>query len=467
LQDEDVLDTWFSSWLWPFSTLGWQGESGGGSAPLASNPPKGGFSATPPALRAEDLRRFYPTTALVTAYDIIFFWVSRMIMAGMEFTGVPPFKDIYIHGLLRDKQGRKMSKTLGNGIDPLEIVDEYGADALKFTLAFLCAQGQDILLDKESFKIGSKFVNKIWNASRYILMNMEGGDFIKDPQLCAADKWIYARLAASAASVTESLLAYRYNEAANLVYEFFWNDFCDWYVECSKLSINDSGSDRAEKNRALSILLDVLSQTLCLLHPFVPFVTEEIYSKLPKEITNGGMLILQNYPCAKIPSDAAQTEEDFSFLQEIVKAVRTLRSECIIANDKKLRVTLNAGKKYTAFIRGNKPLICLLAGLSALDISDEPEQNNKTPPHGSIGIAGTGFDAFVFIADAVDISSLKTKWENGAEKDKKYLNALKAKLSNDNFIKNAPPELIELEKQKLLQTETRINKINMYLQTLE
>ncbi|MCL2411319.1 MAG: valine--tRNA ligase, partial [Treponema sp.] len=256
-QDPDVLDTWFSSWLWSFSTLGWEEVK----------------SKTP------DLDRYYPTTALITSYDIIFFWVARMIMAGLEFTGVSPFRDIYIHSLLRDKQGRKMSKSLGNGIDPLEIVDEFGADAMKFTLAFLCAQGQDVLVDKESFKIGSKFANKVWNASRYILMNLDGRYLIENPELTGADKWIYSRLNNAAKSMREAFFSYRYNDAALLVYEFFWNDFCDWYVEATKLSMKNG--DDAEKDRATAILLDVLAQSLRLLHPYLPFLTEEIYQKLP------------------------------------------------------------------------------------------------------------------------------------------------------------------------------------------
>ncbi|MDR3166967.1 MAG: valine--tRNA ligase, partial [Treponema sp.] len=233
-QDPDVLDTWFSSWLWPFSTLGWPEASLGGGG--SRNVPEAGQSA---GADANDLSRFYPTTALVTGYDIIFFWVSRMIMAGLEFTGKAPFRDIYIHGLIRDKQGRKMSKSLGNGLDPLELVDEFGADALKFTLAFMCAQGQDILMDKESFKTGSKFANKIWNASRYILMNLEGRNLVREPALLPVDTWIQSRLNTAARSMEEAFLSYRYNDAAQTAYEYFWNDFCDWYVEATKLSLKE------------------------------------------------------------------------------------------------------------------------------------------------------------------------------------------------------------------------------------
>ncbi|MBL8968306.1 MAG: valine--tRNA ligase, partial [Spirochaetaceae bacterium] len=246
-QDEDVLDTWFSSWLWPFSTLGWPAD-------------------------AADFRKYYPTTTLVTAYDIIFFWVARMIMAGMEFTGKSPFKDVCIHGLVRDKQGRKMSKSLGNGIDPLEIVDEYGADALKFTLAYNCASGQDVCVDMESFKMGSKFANKVWNASRYILMNLEGRELVEKPAYNDVDRWILHRLGEAAAACRAAYEGYRYNEAAQAAYAYFWDDFCDWYIEATKLSLRSG--DEAERNRATTVLLEVLEESLRLLHPLLPFVTE-------------------------------------------------------------------------------------------------------------------------------------------------------------------------------------------------
>ncbi len=254
-QDPDVLDTWFSSALWPFSTLGWPEKTA-------------------------DLARFYPTTTLITAYDIIFFWVARMIMMGLEFMGEVPFRDIYITGLVRDRQGRKMSKSLGNGLDPLELIDEYGADALKFTIAFLCAQGQDVLFDKEAVKLGSRFANKIWNASRYLLMNLEGRTLLAPGavKLTDIDRWIRHRLNSAAAAVRAALEGYRFNEAAQAVYEFIWNDFCDWYIEAAKLSLS---SDGPEKDRIVTLLLGILEESLRLAHPFLPLITEEIYQTLP------------------------------------------------------------------------------------------------------------------------------------------------------------------------------------------
>ncbi|MDR0663167.1 MAG: class I tRNA ligase family protein, partial [Spirochaetaceae bacterium] len=437
-QDEDVLDTWFSSWLWPFSTLGWTDVGGG------------------------DYSRFYPTTALVTAYDIIFFWVARMIMAGLEFTGKAPFRDIYIHGLIRDKHGLKMSKSLGNGIDPEELVDEYGADALKFTLAFLCAQGQDILIDKESFRLGSKFANKVWNASRYILLNLEGRSIVRDPALLPVDEWIYGRLRRAARVMSDALNGYRYNEAAACAYDFFWNDFCDWYVEATKLSTKqgDEAEAKTEKDRAVTVLLDVLAETLRLLHPFLPFVTEEIWGKLPEEMRGGGLLITQAYPRGGAESleKIEKNERDFAFLRELIRAIRTLRSECTIPPEKKLRAAVSTDEQYAPFLEANRGLVCLLAGLSELSGADPAER-----PLGAVALAGPGFEAFLFIAEVVDVALLKAKWTRELDKDRKFIAALKTKLMNVHFLANAPAELVEAEKQKLAAAEQHAGKLRGYL----
>jgi valyl-tRNA synthetase len=437
-QDPDVLDTWFSSWLWPFSTLGWQKV--GDSTP--------------------DLEHYYPTTALISAYDIIFFWISRMIMAGLEFTGKAPFRDVYIHSLVRDKQGRKMSKSLGNGLDPLELVDEFGADAMKFTLAFMCAQGQDVLVDKDSFKMGSKFANKVWNASRYILMNLEGRKLVETPQLLPADKWIYSRLNSAAKNIREAFFSYRYNDAALCAYEFFWNDFCDWYVEATKLSMK--GGDNAEKDRATTVLLDVLDQSLKLLHPLLPFVTEEIYQKLPNK---QGMLITSRYPEYDEKRFDPAEEKKFSALQSLVGMVRTLRSECGITPDKKLRALVRAANEQKNAFTENEGLIKLLAGIGELaiesNVGDAPAR-----PAGSIGMAGAGFEVFAFVAEAVDTQALKKKFTNDLERDRKYIEGLRAKLANEQFVKNAPPELVAEQKTKLEETLKRTEKLDNYLRDL-
>jgi valyl-tRNA synthetase len=444
-QDPDVLDTWFSSWLWPFSTLGWPEQTA-------------------------DLAAYYPTTALVTAYDIIFFWVARMIMAGLEFTGKAPFHDIYIHGLVRDKQGRKMSKSLGNGLDPLELVDEFGADALKFTLAFMCAQGQDVLVDRESFKIGSKFANKIWNASRYILMNLEGREPVESPALLPVDRWIYSRLNSAAKAMEEAFLSYRYNDAAQTAYEYFWNDFCDWYVEATKLSMK--GEDGGEKNRATTVLLDVLACSLRLLHPLLPFVTEEIYGKLPLDIKSSGaesggasgLLITAPYPKYDEKRRFPAAERDFAFLQELVRAVRTLRAECVVMPDKKLRVLICPGAEQEGVLRENEMLVKLLAGIGSMTI--EAAGTAAARPAGSIGLVGAGFEVFVFIAEAVDTAALKRKFSKDLERDRGFIRGLRAKLANEQFVRNAPPELVAAERAKLEESIKRTDKIESYLRNL-
>jgi valyl-tRNA synthetase len=451
-QDPDVLDTWFSSWLWPFSTLGWENEG----------------------CAAADFKKFYPTSALVTAYDIIFFWVSRMIMASLEFTGRVPFRDIYIHGLIRDKQGRKMSKSLGNGLDPLELVDEYGADALKFTMAFLCAQGQDILIDKESFKLGSKFANKIWNASRYILMNLEGRNIVSSPALLPVDRWIWSRLNAAAAAMAAAFLSYRFNDAAAAAYAYFWNDFCDWYVEATKVSLK-SGDD-AEKDRAAAVLLEVLAESLRLLHPLLPFVTEEIYGKLPN-IPAGELLITAAYPEYDESRADPRVEGEFDLLKELVVQIRTLRSECSIPPERKLTVLLRPGKECARIMESQDSLAKSLAGIGELMMepagraaADGNTADQK--PAGSIGLAGgrsadeTDYEAFVFIAGAADMGALKQKFDRDVERDRKFITALRAKLGNEKFLQNAPPALAAAEKLKLEEAERRIEKLESYIRDL-
>ena len=431
-QDEDVLDTWFSSWLWPFSTLGWPEKT-------------------------DDLKKYYPTSTLVTAYDIIFFWVSRMIMAGLEFTGEVPFKDIYIHGLVRDKQGRKMSKSLGNGIDPLDIVAEYGADAFKFTLAFLAAQGQDILIDSETFKFGSKFANKIWNASRYILMNLEGRNLIplKDIALKDVDKWILHRLNETVAEVDRAIKGYRFNDAAKAMYEFFWNDFCDWYVEASKLSLYSD--DNAEKDRAVSLIIHILSESLRMLHPFLSFVTEEIYQKLPEHDES-----IVNAPYPEYTKDRENPEiaSKFASLQTIVSAVRTMRSELTVPPSKKVKVMLKL-EKADDFFKTNSSLMALLMSASSVElVSGKPEES------GCVMVAGAGFEAYVSVKDVIDVPQEIAKLKAEIAKNEKILEKSLKKLENPQFMSKAAPEAIAKEQAAKEELTTLIEKKKTYLAEL-
>lgn len=450
-QDPDVLDTWFSSWLWPFSTLGWPEKT-------------------------RDLEHFYPTTALVTAYDIIFFWVSRMIMAGLEFTGQVPFKDIYIHGLVRDKQGRKMSKSLGNGIDPLEIIDQYGADALKFTLSYLCAQGQDILIDSDTFKLGSRFCNKVWNASRYILGNLEDRNLIavKDCELTELDRWIYTELNQAAKNTRIALDSYRYNDAASSVYDFFWYKFCDWYVEATKLSFKHG--DNNEKDRQISVLLNVLEESLRLLHPFIPFVTEEIYSKLPLEtitlnrkaageqkiISNSlynSMLISAPYPEYTELRDNKTISIRFNILQDLIRNIRGLRNECGIDPAFKINTAIIIEKGSHAEVCKEKTeMIQLLAGLSSIEFTD-------TKPEKSIGTVGNGYEAFILMDENIDRNTLLLHFNKDLESEKAAAKKIETKLAG-KFSQFAPQEVVQSEKDNLQEINRRIEKLQSYIQVL-
>jgi valyl-tRNA synthetase len=435
VQDEDVLDTWFSSWLWPFSTLGWPKDTA-------------------------DLRKYYPTTTLVTGYDIIFFWVARMIMAGMEFMGRSPFRDVNLTTLVRDKQGRKMSKSLGNGIDPLEIVDLYGADALKFTLAFLFTSSQDILIDKDDFKLGSKFANKVWNASRYILMNLDGRELQESPELRDIDRWVYGRLGAASASIREALASYRYNDAASAAYEYFWNDLCDWYLEATKLSFRSS--DPLEKDRAVSVLVAVLEESLALLHPLLPFVTEEIFQKLPGR--TGDMLMTRPYPEPSVRGSGASDpalDARFEALRELVRLTRSLRAEFGVPPEAKVRLALRfePGFEAASFLEESGSLIGLLAG------GTSPERA-ASRPEGAVAMVGRGFEAYAFIKESVDSGRLLEKLRKDAEKDEQYAARARAKLANAGFTGSAPAEVVAKEREKLEEAERRAGKYRQYLEEL-
>ncbi|QBC42091.1 valine--tRNA ligase [Treponema pallidum subsp. endemicum] len=457
-QDPDVLDTWFSSWLWPFSTLGWPQET-------------------------QKLRAFYPTSAVITAYDIIFFWVARMIMAGLEFTQTVPFRDVYLHGLVRDKQGRKMSKSLNNGVDPLHIIRTYGADALRFTLAFMCAQGQDVLIEMDSFKMGSRFANKVWNASRYILGNLEGRRVyaIAHVSLTELDRWIFHTFNETVQQVRTALEAYRFNDAAQAVYEFFWNSFCDWYVEASKCSFQKP--DEQEKDRAASVLCTLLEETLRLLHPFLPFVTEEIYRSLPpsvhdttQAIPSGAhaLLMCAPYP-VYVPSRVdARACAHIGAVQEIVRAVRTLRAACGIDPQKAVSVRLrpsspaqdaNAAAQVScvhdpgAVARTYEELICVLAGISSLVYleSDAPK------PQVAVATAGTGFELFLVTTEGIDRTMLCARLQKAWQKARQKVQQVERKLADAQFCTHAPEEVVTAERKKLAEARATCHTLAGYL----
>ncbi|MDC7223417.1 MAG: valine--tRNA ligase, partial [Spirochaetales bacterium] len=430
-QDPDVLDTWFSSWLWPFSTLGW--------------PEK-----TP------DLEKFFATTALVTGYDIIFFWVARMVMASLEFMGEVPFRDIYMTGLVRDAQGRKMSKSLGNGLDPLEIVDKYGADAMKFTLVYLSSQGEDIPVGMDTFQIGSKFCNKIWNATRYILMNLEGRTLVENPELRTVDKWIYHRLNEAVKNMDKAFASYRFDDMGNGVYEYFWNDFCDWYVEATKLYLYSD--DEAEKDRAVSVILNVLEESLRLMHPVLSFLTEEIYGKLPH---TEGPIITAQYPQPDESREDKELNENFALLQELVQKVRTLRSEFTIPPSKKIKLAVRCDARLLGFFEEASDLIASLVKAEELTFTAEEKDFS-----GAVTAVGKGFEAHALIRDLIDLDKEILRMKKSVEKNIKLKSATEKKLSNENFVSRAPADIIAKEKEKLEEFEQAIAKMEAYLKDL-
>ena len=439
-RDPDVLDTWFSSWLWPFSTLGW--------------PEK-----TP------DLKTFFPTTALVTGYDIIFFWVARMIMAGLEFMGEVPFRDIYITGLVRDKKGRKMSKSLGNGIDPLDIVDTYGADAMKFTLAYLSAQGEDLPMDNDTIKLGSKFANKIWNATRFILMNMEGRELVdlgcigeqQTEQLNIADRWILHRLNQAVKTVDGAMASYRFDDMAHAVYEYFWNDYCDWYVESAKIGLY--GDDEDEKNRTATMLIHVLKESLKLLHPFLPFITEEIWGKLPGDKKP---LIVTAYPEVDESLEDADAETAFGIMKELVTGIRTLRSEFTVPPSKQVKVRVEAAGGTAEALNETLDIAGMLVRSDDFTLME-----SGVSLDGSLAVVGRGFTAHVFIKDLIDVDAAVQRFRKSLDKTVKLIEAKKKKLSNENFVSRAPEDIILKEKASLAEMEDTVERSAAYLKALE
>ena len=369
-QDEDVLDTWFSSGLWPFSTLGW---------------PDGG----------KDLDFFYPTSVLVTAYDIIFFWVARMIVFGMEVMGKEPFHTVCIHGIVRDEQGRKMSKSLDNGIDPLEVIEKYGADALRFSLAAGNSPGGDMRFYWEKVESARNFANKIWNASRFVLMNIKDGvKPIDNNNLDIADKWILSRLNRAIKEVTNSMEKYELGLAAQKVYDFMWSEFCDWYIEMAKPRLY--GEDQKDRETALSVLTGVLSDTLKLLHPFMPFITEEIYTYLPG---SGESIMISDWPQSKEQCDYKKEEEKMQGVMELIRSVRNIRAQMNVAPSKQAQLVILAGEKSKDAISGCRAYVEKLAYASDITFIASADQ---APKNAVTAVCETA-EVFMPLEDLVDV----------------------------------------------------------------
>ena len=448
-QDEDVLDTWFSSALWPFSTLGWPRKT-------------------------EDLERYYPTSCLVTDRGIIYFWVARMVMMGLEFMEKAPFSDVYIHGTILDEIGRKMSKSLGNGIDPVEMIEKFGADAVRFSLIMLTTEGQDVRLSESTFQMGRHFANKVWNATRFVLMNLEdapaGESAPADDSPRFEDRWILSRLCAAVESVTDCLEDFRTHEAAQSIYDFFWHEFCDWYLELVKPRLQGREGDGGRVAR--ETLVRVLDDSLRLLHPFAPFLTEELWQKLKEVAYRANLaaaqrmespaLIRAAWPQAEREMKDEQTEADVGFLQELARAIRHTRSEKNIADALRLRVVINSPDGETdEIIEAHADFLREMALLESI----RHGAGIAKPPHAAASVVGTT-ELFVELEGVLDIEEERSRLEKQKAQVSGYLQKVEQKLNNPDFLANAPEQVVSRNTEKRSDLKAQLDKIEQNLADL-
>ena len=420
-QDEDVLDTWFSSALWPFSTLGWPDNT-------------------------EDLKYFYPTDMLVTGYDIITFWVSRMITCGVEEMGETPFKTVLIHGLVRDELGRKMSKSLGNGVDPLEIIDEYGADALRFSLMMGVSPGNDTRFSKDKVEAARNFANKIWNASRFVLMHVDSREKIDPARLELPDKWILTRLQDAIRDISAHMEDGDFGLSATRIYDFAWSEFCDWYIELSKSRL--LGEDEESKKTAKAVLLYVLEGLLKLLHPFMPFLTEQVYKYLPG---SEGFLMLSKWPECKDAYDFPEQEREMQGIMEVIRTIRNLRAEMNVAASKRTRLMLLPGEGWTEALTEGAPYFKRMAGVSESELID----NRQAVAEKTVSAVCLAGELFIPLGDLVDFDKEIARLNKELANIEKEIERAKGKLSNPGFVNKAPAQLVAAEKDKLEANEKK------------
>ena len=429
-QDEDVLDTWFSSALWPFSTMGWPDK-------------------TP------ELEYFYPTSVLVTGYDIIFFWVARMIFSGMEQMKQIPFKDVFIHGIVRDDKGRKMSKSLGNGIDPMEVIDKYGADALRFTLSTGIAPGNDTRFYYERVEANRNFCNKIWNASRFLLMNLEVEDFDLPRQLDLEDKWILSRYNTLVKEVTENIDRYELGIAADKLYSFIWDNFCDWYIELCKTRL--TGEDKEASRRAQRVLGHVLSGTLQLLHPFMPFITEEIWQALPHE---GPSIMVSKWPEADERLYFPAEEQEMEEIMAAIRAVRNRRSEMNVPPSKKAALII-ATQKPALFAQA-EPFMKRLAWASQVTV----QQQAPADVSGMVTCVTQAAQIYMPLSELVDLDKERERLQKELDNALNMVARTEGKLKNESFVSRAPEAVVNAEKEKLEKYRQMAAKLQDNLKAL-
>ncbi len=435
-QDEDVLDTWFSSGLWPFSTMGWPDQT-------------------------EDMKKYYPTSLLITGYDIIFFWVARMIFTALEFTGENPFKDVYIHGLVRDSEGRKMSKSLGNGIDPLEVIDQYGADALRFMISTSTTPGQDLKFHFERVEAARNFANKIWNASRFTIMNL--GDFtVEDIDLSGnvltADKWILHRFNETVKEVTRLFDQYDFGEAGRVLTHFIWDEFCDWYIELAKLPLYSD--DEQAKKKSKSILTYLLDNILRLLHPYMPFITEEIWQHLPHE---GKSITVAKWPEYTEEFHNPSAAKEMTLLMDVIRSVRNIRAEVNVPLSKKIEIIIKATSQENQQI--------LEAGQSYITRFCNPEKliisSSINPPEKAMSAVVTGAEVYLPLAGLIDIEEEIKRLGKELETLNYEVDRVQKKLNNKSFVDKAPTKVIEAEREKEKDYLDKRNKVLARIEELK
>ncbi|MDV7719227.1 valine--tRNA ligase [Pediococcus ethanolidurans] len=436
-QDSDVLDTWFSSALWPFSTMGWPDED------------------------APDFKRYFPTSTLVTGYDIIFFWVSRMIFQSLEFTGKPPFKDVLLHGLIRDEQGRKMSKSLGNGIDPMDVIDKYGADALRWFLSQGSTAGQDIRFSYTKMDAAWNFINKIWNASRYVIMNL--GE-MTEPVLPdksewnLTDKWILSRLNETVHQVTHFFDTYDFGEAGRALYTFIWDDFCDWYIEMSKEIL--TGNDEQAKANTRNILAYVLDQTLRLLQPIMPFVTEELWQAMPHE---GTSIVTAAYPVEHENLADKQAENEMTHLIDLIKAVRNIRADANAPMSSSVDLLIKTDNaELKALFETNQDYIDRFCHPAKFEVGA-----NIAIPKLAMSAVITDAEVYIPLAELVDLKDEANRLQKEVDKYTSEVNRSIKKLDNERFVANAPAAVVESERQKQADYETKLTATKQRLESIK
>ena len=425
-EETDVLDTWFSSALWPFSTLGWPNET-------------------------EDLKKFFPTNALVTGADILFFWVARMVMMSLYIKDEIPFNYVYLHGIIRDEKGRKMSKSLGNSPDPLDLIAKYGADAIRFSFLYNTSQGQDIHFSEKLLEMGSAFANKVWNASRFVLSNLEDFDVsttVDNSEFKLEDKWILSKLQTASKLINENMEKYELDAAAKLAYEFFRGDFCDWYVEIAKTRVY--GQEGSDKVVAQWVLRHVLDKGLKMMHPFMPFITEEIWQKLQ---TGEETIMLSDFPKEEKEFINIEAEKEFDYLKEVISAIRNIRGEANVSPSKKIEVIFKtADENAKNILQNNAKILDKLANI------EKYEFNVEIPKLVGFRLVETT-EIYVPLADLIDLDKEIEKLEKSIAKIQKDLDKTLKKLSNESFVKKANPEAVEKERRIKEELENKIAKL--------